>query len=264
MVCRHISNFRPKKFTGHQPLPAFPPSDILATVVKIYHGTTEAIGRKARTEGLRPRKLTGKSNWKHIVESNPSLIYLTTAYAPYYALQTVNKGEKIAIIEIETDVLDESKFRPDEDFIEQATSLDKKNTAGIKGKTVNQRTKYIRNHIDEFSGVWKQSIQHLGNCGYKCIITSKSITKVAVVDISKCLPMCSEVLEAVITLANHSVCGPQYRMMTRWFMGEPVTVDEWFKTQSVNPLDYLESEEKASAIKKFSKMLASQDCIKII
>ena len=238
----------------------------MSEVVKLYHGTTETIGRQAKTDGLRPRKMTGKSNWKHIVESNPSLIYLTTAYAPYYALHAVNgnKGEKISIIEVETDLLDESKFRPDEDFIEQVTGLDKKNTAGIKGKTVKQRTKYIRNHLDEFSDFWKPSIEHLGNCGYKGVITGKAITKVSVVDISKCLSMCSEVLEAVITLANYSVCGSQYRMMTRWFMGEPVTVEDWFKTQAVNSLGYLNEKEKASIVKKISKMLADQRCIEVI
>ena len=218
------------------------------------------------SEGLRPRKFTGKSNWKHIVESNPSLIYLTTAYAPYYALHAVNgnKGEKIAIVEIETDLLDESKFRPDEDFIEQVTGLDKKNAAGIKGKTVKQRTKYIRNHLDEFSGFWKPSIEHLGNCGYKGIITGKAITRVSVVDISKCLSMCSEVLEAVITLANYSVCGSQYRLMTRWFMGETVMVEDWFKTQSANSLGHLNEKEKVSTVKKISRMLADQRCIEVI
>ena len=243
-----------------------PPSVIITTVVKLYHGTSETIGRQAKAEALRPRKMTGKSNWKHIVESNPSLIYLTTAYAPYYALHAVNgnKGEKISIIEIETDLLDQSKFRPDEDFIEQATRLDKKNTVGIRGKTTNQRTKYIRNHLDDFSDFWKQSVEHLGNCGYKGSIRGKAITKVSVVDISKCLPLCSEALEAVITLANYRVCGAQYRMLTQWFMGEAVTADEWFKKQSVNPLDYLEGKEKASTVKKISKMLASQRCIEIL
>jgi len=239
---------------------------IIPTVVKLYHGTTETIGRQAKAEGLRPRRLTGKSNWKHIVESNPSLIYLATAYAPYYALHAANgnKGEKISIIEIETALLDEMNFRPDEDFIEQATGLDKNNIVGIKGRTTNQRTKYIRNHLDEFSDFWKQSVEHLGNCGYKGTISGEAVTKVSVVDISKCLPLCSEALEAVITLANYNVCGAQYRMLTRWFMGQPVTVGEWFKTQSVNPLDYLEEKEKASTIKKFSKMLANQRCIEII
>lgn len=241
-----------------------PPSVIIRAVVKLYHGTTETIGLQAKAEGLRPRKMTGKSNWKHIVESNPSLIYLTTAYAPYYALQAVNEGENIAIVEIETDLLDESKFRPDEDFIEQVTRKDEKNSAGIIGKTMNERTKYIRNHIDEFSNSWKLSVEHLGNCGYKGIITGKAITRVSVVDISKCLSMCSEVLEAVITLANFSVCGAQYRMMTRWFMGEPVTVEDWFRTQSVNPLGYLNEKEKASTVKKISKFLANQSGIVII
>jgi hypothetical protein len=116
--------------------------DWLIKILKIYHGTTEKIGRQALTEGLKPRKLTGKSNWKHSVESNPSLVYLTTAYAPYYALQSIKKfkGEKIAIIEIETDLLDKTKLRPDEDFIEQATRRDEKNGAGIVGETMNKRT----------------------------------------------------------------------------------------------------------------------------
>ena len=215
-------------------------------------------------EGLRPRKLTGRSNWKHIVESNPSLIYLTTTYAPYYALQTVNKGERIAILEIETEMLGEFNFRPDEDFMEQVTSLDKTNKAGIRGKTVKQRTKYIRNHLDEFTDFWKPSIEHLGNCGYKGIISPKAITKISVVNISKCQAMCGEALDAVITLANFKFCGNQYRLLTRWFMGETVVVDEWFENQSVNPLDYMDAAEKKSTIKKFATKLANQGCIKII
>ena len=217
------------------------------------------------TEGLRPRKLTGKSNWKHTVESNPSLIYLTTAYAPYYALQAIKKfkGEEIAIVEIETDLLDESKLRPDEDFIEQATRRDEENNAGIMGRTMNERTAYIRNHIDEFSNSWKLSVKHLGNCGYKGVIKD-AITRVSVVDISKCKAMCFEAMEPVITLMNYKICGKQYRMLNRWFMGEKITVEEWFQTQSVNPLNFMNDKEKASAIKAMTKKLSSQSCIEII
>lgn len=188
--------------------------------MKLYHGTTETIGRRALTEGLKPRKLTGKSNWKHTVESNPSLIYLTTAYAPYYALQAVKKhnSQKFAIVEIETDLLDETKLRPDEDFIEQATRRDEENNAGIMGRTMNERTAYIRNHIDEFSNSWKLSVENLGNCSYKGVIKD-AITKVSVVDISKCKAMCFEAMEPVITLMNYKICDKQFRMLNRWFMG---------------------------------------------
>jgi hypothetical protein len=234
--------------------------------VKIYHGTTETIGRRALTEGLKPREVTGKSNWKHTVESNPTLIYLTTAYAPYFALQAVKerKGAKFAIVEIETDLLDETKMRPDEDFIEQATRLDKKNNAGIRGKTMNERVEYIRNHIDEFSDSWKLSVEHLGNCAFKGVIKKTAITKVSVVDISKCKSMCFEAIEPVISLMNYKICGAQYRMLNRWFMGEPVTVDEWFQTQSVNPLNFMNEKEKATAVKTMAKRLANQSYVEII
>lgn len=235
-------------------------------IVKIYHGTTETIGKQALTEGLRPRNLTGQSNWRHTVESNPTLIYLTTAYAPYYALQAVKerKGAKIAIVEIETDLLNETKMRPDEDFIEQATRLDKKNSAGIRGKTMNERVEYVRNHIDEFSESWELSVEHLGNCAHKGVIKKTAITRVAVEDTSKCREMCFEAIEPTITLANYKICGEQYRMLTQWFMGEPVTVGQWFQTQSVNPLHFLNEKEKASAVKMMAKELANQSCIKII
>jgi len=234
--------------------------------VKLYHGTTERIGRRALTEGLRPRKLTGKSNWKHSVESHPSLIYLTIAYAPYYALQAVKnlKKQKFAIIEIETAVLDASRMRPDEDFIEQATRSDENNSAGIKGKTMNERTKYIRNHIDDFSKSWKLSVEHLGNCAYKGVIKPVAITRVSVVDISECKEMCFEAIEPTISLMNYKICGAQYRMLNRWFMGEPITVEEWFKAQSVNPLNFMNEKERPSAIKAMSERLSNQKCIEIV
>jgi hypothetical protein len=47
-------------------------------------------------------------------------------------------------------------------------------------------------------------------------------------------------------------------------MGETVMVDEWFKTQSVNPLNYLSRKERDSAFKKFSQILANQKGIQII
>jgi len=47
-------------------------------------------------------------------------------------------------------------------------------------------------------------------------------------------------------------------------MGEPVTMKEWFQTQSVNPLNFVDEKEKASAVKMMTKRLANQRCIEII
>ena len=46
--------------------------------------------------------------------------------------------------------------------------------------------------------------------------------------------------------------------------GEPVTVDEWFQTQSVNPLILLDDNEKQTAIKMMTKRLSNQRCIEVI
>jgi hypothetical protein len=96
------------------------------------------------------------------------------------------------------------------------------------------------------------------------IIPQKAITRIAVVDISKCGEMCAEALEPIISIMNYRICGPQFRLLTKWFMGEPVSVEEWFKTQSVNPLNYLPKKEKGSVIKKFSEILANQESVEII
>ena len=54
--------------------------------MKLYHGTTEAVARKALREGLRTRSETGSTgNWQHTVSSPTDRVYLTEAYAPYFA-----------------------------------------------------------------------------------------------------------------------------------------------------------------------------------
>jgi hypothetical protein len=52
--------------------------------------------------------------------------------------------------------------------------------------------------------------------------------------------------EILFSLMAHKICGEQFRMFNRWFMGEPVMVEEWFQTQSVNPLNFMDEKEKAS------------------
>ena len=76
--------------------------------------------------------------------------------------------------------------------------------------------------------------------------------------------MCFEAKEPVITLMNYKICGKQYRMLNRWFMGEKFTVEEWFQNQSVNPLNFMNYKQKALAIKAKTKKLSSQGCIEII
>ncbi len=232
--------------------------------MKLYHGTTEAIARLSLKDGLKPRSVTKKSNWKHSVESNPALVYLTNTYAPYYAmcsLDNYKNGSGIGIVEIDTDYLDEDNFRPDEDFIEQASAKDER--FPVQG-SMEKRTKWINRHIDEFSHHWEKSITYLGNCAYKGAIPKQAITRVSIAKVRKCKTMIGQAMNPCIVLANFQFCSKQYQTILKWFMGEKVSVDEWFNSQLVNPLPLLNESQRKEALSGWSKVLPDQSMIEVI
>src|SRR5579872_5763031 len=84
----------------------------------LYHGTSGNAVPRILKQGIRARRLTKKSNW----DKNPShadSIYLTTAYAGYFAHCATKRGSLLGILEVDTAQLDEDSFRPDEDFLDQ-------------------------------------------------------------------------------------------------------------------------------------------------
>jgi hypothetical protein len=90
--------------------------------MKLYHGCSETTARLVMEHGLLPRKFSkSKGNWKHTVNSNTNMVYLTAAYAPYFAVHAtdIQKNERMAIVEVDVDLLDHNKMFPDEDFVEQ-------------------------------------------------------------------------------------------------------------------------------------------------
>tara|TARA_B100000131_G_scaffold221323_1_gene212846 strand:- start:34014 stop:35486 length:1473 start_codon:yes stop_codon:yes gene_type:complete len=111
--------------------------------MKLYHGTTETIARKAMVEGIVPRGNSGATgNWEHSVPSGDDRVYMTAGYAPYFAGCVAEDGEKWGIVEIETSKIYRSftpvyeqnntnlvndlhgsghgvRLLPDEDFLEQ-------------------------------------------------------------------------------------------------------------------------------------------------
>ncbi len=75
----------------------------------LYHGTSESNGKKIMKEGFIPDK---KYNWK--IKSKSGFVYLSLAYAPFYAEMAKNKSNMGAIIAVE---VDERKLYPEDDFI---------------------------------------------------------------------------------------------------------------------------------------------------
>lgn len=201
---------------------AKPESEVMHTTNHryVYHGTSESGARRALKRGILPRGMSRKGgNWKHTVQSNPAMVYLTAAYAPYYAsCVTDTNKERIAIIEIDLGKLDADKLYPDEDFIEQA----------LRGKRLGnsddmkKRTLYVRKHIADWQEEWEKSLKYLGNVAFRGAVPPEAITKIVAFDPKSNPSMFVDTLNPTITLANYKYCGEKYRALTGWFFGEQV------------------------------------------
>ncbi len=204
--------------------------------MKLYHGTRESVGRLALTEGLKPRSATGEEgNWEHTVGSSPNHVYLTTAYAGHFANAATPDGERWCVIEVETGRLDPRLFRPDEDWMEQGTrggvaaealeAIYPESVDVIHG-TMEERTKFFRDRLDDCASFWKKSVNGLGSCVYQGEIPTDAITRVAMFEPRENM-MAAQGIDPTITTMNYMVMGDQYRAITRWLVGRPMSLKKF-------------------------------------
>lgn len=188
----------------------------------LYHGTSESRARKIMVEGLKPRGKTGRTNWQHTIESNPKAVYLTDAYPAYFAYNASRDGERWAIIEVDTDKLDESKLHPDEDVLEQAG----RKFDHLQEKGMIERTRYYRRHA-RTNPNWEKSLQAMGTCGYYGEIPPEAITRVVFIDPEKIDGgFLLSMIDCSISIMNYRFCADKYRNYTRWIMGETMTPED--------------------------------------
>jgi hypothetical protein len=195
--------------------------------MRLYHGTAGENVSAILKHGIKPRRLTKKNNWTHSVASHEHAVYLTSAYAGYYAHQAA-KTSKLGIVEIDTDRLDQELFRPDEDFLEQATrngQTSNRQLKRLKKLGMNERTEWFSSHLDEFAHAWRASVEHLGTCSYLGEIPPEAFTRASVFDYKKNALVASELLEPTITISNFKICGDRNCALTRWLMGEDIDPD---------------------------------------
>lgn len=86
----------------------------------LYHGTNMRHWEEIKAaRGLRPRKQTGGAgNWQHNEnDSCPSLVYLTDAYACYYAVAACVNDDDVPVVLKVTVNPKTMTLYPDEDFI---------------------------------------------------------------------------------------------------------------------------------------------------
>lgn len=189
--------------------------------MKLYHGTSERNLKAILKDGLKPRGSKATGNWD-TCPSNPKTVYLTNAYALYYALNAARTGN-LLVVEIDTDYKMADMFVPDEDAIEQVL----RGRDGVAGDMVT-RTMHYRKMLPTLMGgvehpFVQDSLKALGNCGCMGTVRPWAITRYAIINrkqVDKALLW--QAMDPSITVLNYRICGTRYRNMVRWVFGEPL------------------------------------------
>lgn len=206
----------------------------------LYHGTSKVHLQGILEKGIQPRQLTQNSNWE--CESGEDRVYLTSAYAPYFAIQACDQkydggepGMNVPmVIEIDSTKLRRNDLVPDEDFMEQLTRSQKKFDMFdpfLASKSVNERTIWFRDRARDLSKkvpafVWSNSIRSMGTCAYIGTIPLRAITKIIAFNPRESAHLLNMFLQPQISLANYSLCGKEYRFWTaKMFDREPKRED---------------------------------------
>ena len=206
----------------------------------LYHGTHSGRLGGILREGLKPRG-TGAGNWRRC-PSRPEYVYLTDAYAAYFALMCDDAnpddyGGKMpvpAIVEVDASRLDASRFYPDEDFISQSLWAIQQSKQ-LSCLTLWQR-RLIKNcktmgaiheRVDpaRFQNFWQASLAMLGNVAHRGPIPATAITRYAQIDPALCRQIRRLACDASVCTGSYAVLADQYRsLIAHIFDGERVRI----------------------------------------
>lgn len=206
--------------------------------MKLYHGTSAQNARKILQSGLQPRKKrTG--NWRKTILSHPNGVYLTDAYALYFALVAAKQG-MAAIIELESSRLNPFRMAPDEDVLAQINGSNRvRGDEPLNWESMNlfERTKFFRDHLNDYAGTdsWKASLKAMGTCCHMGSINTNAITRIAFIDTNEARQTSTFALDPMISIMNYKLVGHRYRALTKWVFGDPLGMDVPEKVRFANP-----------------------------
>ena len=153
----------------------------------LYHGTTKESAEQIRKEGFVYGK---KYNWEGLIQSKKDFIYLSTAYAPYYAMAAKSNSNNRAIIKV---VVNKHDIYPDEDFI---TYIYK-----IPSQEID---------IEDYKELAFDSLNYLGNIAIRP--DKIKIIGITHFDAKNLLMIC----DPLIIPINYKFMGDYYRELTEW------------------------------------------------
>lgn len=181
--------------------------------MKVYHGTSIDNLNSILSDGLKPRKKK-KGNWKDY-PSRTDMVYLTTAYAPFFAASAGSKETfgKGLILEIDYDQLDPLNLYPDEDFVAQAISHHNK-------QPLNKVHKDVKKNLKLYQHVTIDSLDGIGNISHCGGIKPSAISRYCIIDFDKRSDLVQFALDASISLINYRFMKSKYISFTSWLFGD--------------------------------------------
>lgn len=182
--------------------------------MKLYHGTTDRHLTSILARGIVPRGGSRRGNWSKF-PSHPKMVYMTTAYAPYFAwvAADIRKREKAMIVEIDLERLKTSSLYPDEDFIAQALSRQQNVSIDSIHDTVRRDIEGYRHHaFDSLSG--------LGNICHKGAVPAEAITRIATIDLDLQSELSQVCMDPSVSTINYQILGGNYRSVISWIFGD--------------------------------------------
>jgi len=147
------------------------------------------------------------------------LVYLTTAYPLYFAVNAVGGLTRetgfgnVAIVEVAADELPVASFLPDEDFIAQGLSQQ----SGVALSSIHDE---VRESLEEYAHHALDSVRYLGNVAFKGAVPASAITRYCIVDLAKQQRLAWAGIDPVISPLNYQFCGEKYRSMVAYLFGD--------------------------------------------
>jgi hypothetical protein len=219
----------------------------------LYHGTSERHLDSILREGIKPRGRK-RGNWK----SYPSIaghVYLTSAYAGYFATVAAKKGERALIVEVCLE--DDSRLYPDEDFIAQALAAGNNRPIDDYHGEVSKTIAYYRDHV-------QASLDGLGNVSHGGVVPPSAISRYVLVDTKKQLDVIVLALDPTISLLNYKFCGERYRSINSWLFGDRSDFPLGFAGQDNDSYISLLERSQEGYRDHVAKMFANREGIEVV
>ena len=187
-------------------------------IKRLYHGTSESAFAAIQHTGIVPRADDSDGNWAHSVVSHPDRVYLTDAYALYFALHAagrVSDDERAAVLAIDARSLDQHALLPDEDFLARALWK----TSEFEGKPLLDVTANV--DARDYRHAWGKSLQYLGTCAHEGTVPAHSLARVAFIKPEAFPYIILGGHDPSITFDHYNLLGERYRGFCRWvFTGD--------------------------------------------